>query len=110
MTSRIKKPSSPGTDDQRYLNLTKQIVLSHLRDIDCQVFLYGSRACGKAGWGSDIDIGILGAQPLEKKLLADIRHSLEESVVPYHVDLTDFAVVKDDTFRQQALKETVKWK
>ncbi len=110
MTSKIKQPPSARTDEQHYLDIAKQIVLSHLKGTDCQVFLYGSRACGKAGWGSDIDIGFMGAQPLDKKLLVAIRQSLEESVVPYHVDLTDFTGVKDDAFRQQALKEAVIWK
>lgn len=103
--------SSPfKRDEQRYLGLAREIVLSHLQDENCRVFLYGSRASGTASWRSDIDIGFLCDQPLDNKKLAEIRHSLEESIVPYPVDLTDFTVVKDEAFKQQALKEAVIWK
>ena len=107
-------PPSPQTsthkDEQRYLKLARKIILSHLEDVDCQVFLYGSRACGQASGRSDIDGGFLCKQPLDVTKLAEIRHSLEESIVPYPVDLTDFTSVEDASFKQQALKEAIMWK
>ncbi len=103
-------PLSHQDDEQRYLDLAREIVLSHLQDMDCQVFLYGSRACGTASRCSDIDIGFLCDRPLDERRLAAIRHSLEESIVPYPVDLTDFTAVEDEAFKAQALKEAIRWR
>ncbi len=110
MTSKRTQPDARQQDQQRYLELAREIVLSHLRDIDCRVFLYGSRASGQASGRSDIDIGFLCDRPLDEKRLMAIRHSLEESIVPFPVDLTDFTAVKDEVFKRQALEEAVIWK
>ncbi len=110
MTPPPSPQASTRKDEQRYLELARKIILSHLEDVDCQVFLYGSRACGQASGRSDIDVGFLCKQPLDEQKLAEIRHSLEESIVPYPVDLTDFTSVEDASFKQQALKEAIRWK
>ena len=71
-------------------------------------FLFGSRAQGTAGLMADIDIGILPPKPLDTKTLAKLREKIEESFVPYSVDLVDFSNLSEQ-FKQQALKKTVPW-
>jgi len=91
-----------------YLDLTREIVLNH---IDCQrynVFLFGSRAYGNAKPFSDIDVGVEGSEKLSSIIIAEIEEELEESIVPFKVDIVDFSRVST-TFKQQALKKIVKW-
>ena len=47
-----------------YIDIVKQIVLKHIPKDNFAVFLFGSRADGNAKPLSDIDIGILGPEPL----------------------------------------------
>ncbi len=53
-----------------------------------QIFLFGSRARGDASEYSDVDIAIKGRQSL-KTALAEARFAIEESQIPYKVDLVD---------------------
>ena len=55
-----------------------------------KAILYGSRAKGNCKTGSDIDLTLLGAK-LAYRDLADIAGQLEESPIPYLVDLSLFA-------------------
>jgi len=75
--------------DPKSLALLKRIVYSHVSD-DYQVFLFGSRARGDNRPFSDIDLGIRGTSPLPSKTLALLKNDLEESNLPYRVDLVDF--------------------
>jgi uncharacterized protein len=85
----------------------KQLLLEKLPD-DSQVFLFGSRAKGDAGFASDFDIGIV-SDNLDPMILVELADIIEESFVPYKVDLVDFSKV-DDSFKKQALKKIVIWK
>lgn len=58
-----------------------------------QVFIFGSRAAGKARKFSDYDIGVKGQKPLDFKKIALIKGELEESDLPYRVDVVDFSTV-----------------
>lgn len=53
--------------------------------------LFGSRARGDARRASDIDIALVGSEPLPLEELAEARQSLEESSIPFRVDLVDYA-------------------
>jgi len=91
-----------------YITLTKQIVLKHIDIARYEVFLFGSRAVGNSKFYSDIDVGIMGKEPLNSIQLAEIEHDLEESIVPFKVDIVDFCKV-DEKFKQVALQYVVKW-
>lgn len=52
-----------------------------------KAILYGSRAKGNYRKGSDIDLTLVGAE-LNHRLLARIAGQLEESAIPYQVDLS----------------------
>lgn len=93
---------------QRDLDGARRIVFGLLGPHRARVFLYGSRARGDAGRCSDIDIAVWPHAPLPAGTLARIRDALEESTIPYHVDVIDLSTV-DESFRQQVLAEAVPW-
>lgn len=91
-----------------YIDIVKQIVLKHIPKDNFAVFLFGSRAVGNAKPLSDIDIGILGTEPLPTLIKADLESDLEESIVPYKIDLIDFYKVDKD-FKKEALNTIQIW-
>ncbi len=91
-----------------YIDILKQIVLKHIPKDNFAVFLFGSRAVGNAKPLSDIDIGILGLEPLPTIIKVDLESDLEESIVPYKIDLIDFYQVDKD-FKKEALNTIQIW-
>jgi hypothetical protein len=73
-----------------------------------RLYLFGSRARGDAARASDIDIAILPDAPLEPGTLARIRDALEESAIPYEVEVIDLSSV-DERFRRRVLAEAIAW-
>lgn len=53
--------------------------------------LFGSRARGDARRTSDIDLAIVARHPIPADSLAEMREALEESRIPFRVDLVDYA-------------------
>ena len=91
-----------------YIDIVKQIVLKHIPKDNFAVFLFGSRAVGNDKPLSDIDIGILGLEPLPTIIKVDLESDLEESIVPYKIDLIDFYKVDKD-FKKEALNTIQIW-
>ncbi|NOR69312.1 MAG: nicotinamide-nucleotide amidohydrolase family protein [Methylomarinum sp.] len=85
----------------------KQLLKQKLPE-NSHYFLFGSRAKGSASEMADIDIGILAELAIPKKIINNINEEIEESFVPYKVDLIDFKVASE-AFTQQALKKVIPW-
>ena len=77
------------------------VVRRHVPDPAYRIFLFGSRAEGKAGPRSDIDIGIEGPAPVVREAMALIEEELEEAPTLYTIEAVDFARVPE-MFRQVA--------
>lgn len=93
-----------------YLRQMKELVLRVTSDLDCTIFLFGSRASAAHRRSSDIDIGFSGLSESEFTKTRDgLLSELEESVIPHHVDLVNFDTASSD-FREIALKEIIIWK
>lgn len=92
-----------------YVDIAKAIILKHVANLPFQVFLFGSRACGNAKQFSDIDVGFLGNQKFPLLTKFAIEDDLDESIVPFKVDLVDFSAV-DEKFKTFALQQIVIWK
>ncbi len=75
-----------------------------LGDRPCAVYLFGSRATGSHSEISDYDIAVLG-DDLGNELSA-ARELLEESTIPFTVDLVDLAATSAE-FRRQVLEEGI---
>ncbi len=84
----------------------KDIILNNIEgDEKYRLFVFGSRADNSARKYSDYDIGIEGKVAISFSVLAKIKTALDDSDLPYKVDVVDFFTVSDD-FRKQALKNT----
>lgn len=74
---------------------------------DCRYFLFGSRAKGDFSFNSDIDIGIMD-HTVDYHTIIKLKEIIDESFVPYKVDIIDFSKAKD-SFKQEALKHIIPW-
>lgn len=92
----------------KYVDAAKQIVLKACEGKGFSVYLFGSRARGDEDRWSDIDIGIDSNKPLPKHFIALLKDQLEESTVPYEVDLVDMQNCQKD-LRANILKEGILW-
>lgn len=86
----------------------RRILCQKLHGQKVRIYLFGSRACGDARETSDIDIAILPCEFLLPELLSEIREALEESRIPFQVDLVNLAET-DHAFRERILKEGILW-
>lgn len=77
------------------------IVLSILREHvpDRDVLAFGSRAIWKATEYSDLDLAILGDEPLSLEITSALSEGLSESDLPFKVDVVDWART-DESFRK----------
>lgn len=73
---------------------------------DYKLFIFGSRVSGKSRKFSDIDLGILGKTRVPGHSIVKIQEELENSCLPYKVDVVDFTKVSED-FKSVALKQII---
>ena len=66
---------------------------------DREIWAFGSRVDGRAWAFSDLDLAIVGDQPLPAARRAELREAFVESELPWKVDLVDLAS-SSDTFRR----------
>ena len=92
--------------DLKTTELLKQTVRKYLPDESYKAFIFGSHATGNNRKFSDIDLGIIGPKPLSPIEHVSIKNELEESNLPYRVDLIDFTKVSDK-FKQVSLHKTI---
>jgi uncharacterized protein len=96
--------------ESKYHDLLKDIILDECAQYSCRVFLFGSRSRGDAGWGADFDIGIDGLDgSIFIKLKRKILERVEESLIPWKVDIINFDEA-DESFKRVALEEYEVWK
>ena len=80
----------------------RQLVLEPLAELLpplAQVWVFGSRATGRARRYSDLDLLIDAGRPLSLDEAAGLRKAFEESDLPYRVDIVDWHAI-GDRFRQ----------
>ena len=93
--------------EKKYIDIVRNIVLSHIDPSEHFVFLFGSRVKRTNKKYADVDIGILGNKPIGK-IYYKIINDLEESIVPYKVDIIDFSLV-DEKFKKKAMGKIEIW-
>ena len=79
--------------ENKYIKLLKEIISKYL--VNYQLYLYGSRAKGTARRFSDVDIAINSLE-LNSLILSKIKFDIEESTIPYSVDILDYNCISDD--------------
>lgn len=70
-----------------------------------KIFFFGSRATGRAGSRSDIDLGIDLGHAIAPEVLAALRDAFDELPIMQKVDVIDFSCV-DEAFKTVALQQT----
>ena len=83
-----------------------EIITKHLSG--AKIYLFGSRARGDYSPESDYDIAVDVGEKIDGYVLSLIREEVEESVIPFTVDIVDLHTVSED-FKKQILKEAQLW-
>ncbi|RYZ99720.1 MAG: nucleotidyltransferase domain-containing protein [Sphingobacteriaceae bacterium] len=79
-------------DKDRIINILKKYPTVHL------VHLFGSRATGNYKPGSDIDLAIINTR-VDENTIKQIKSDLEESSLPYFVDIVYYPDLKHEELR-----------
>jgi predicted nucleotidyltransferase len=93
----------------RALERVREITLQVLGDRAVRVYLFGSSVTGRVRRSSDIDVAIEPRGILPAALLAELRERLEESEVPYDVDVVDLSVASPE-IRASVEREGLLWR
>jgi predicted nucleotidyltransferase len=103
------RESRPATTRARALERVREITLQVLGDHDARVYLFGSSVTGRLRQSSDIDVAIDAVRALPSGLLAELRERLEESTIPYDVDIVDLSAAPPE-IRARAEQEGLLWR
>jgi len=87
----------------------RRMVLGALGERDAEVWLFGSCARGDIQQHSDIDIAILPRSDMPREFFSKLAEDIEESSIPYHVDLVDLRRAAD-TLVNEVRREGVQWR
>lgn len=91
-----------------YIKLCKELVLESINTNEYAVLLFGSRAYNSHNEKADIDIGILGEGMFPEADRNLIKDKIEESEIPYNVDIIDFSRTSN-SFKKVALRKIEIW-
>ncbi len=94
---------------KQILDMVKQIVLKEIGKEHVKVYLFGSWARGEEHISSDIDIAVESIDRVDVENLAQLRETLEESGVPYRVDVVNLAEATT-VIADKVRKEGIVWK
>jgi len=98
-----------GDVKNKYIEKVRRLVLEHFADTPAEVYLFGSWARGAQRHGSDVDIAIDCADTRTGQKIAVLRELLEESTIPYRVDVVDMRHAAE-SLREEIRREGVRWK
>jgi len=102
----LNMDSAHKTD--QYLRQVFEIVAAHMKAHPARIYLFGSRASGTARIFSDCDIGIEPVRNLPAGHLSRLREKLEESHVPYVVEVIDLSQASEE-FARKIRDEGILW-
>ena len=77
------------SDENKYIALLKNIVVTCLQEVNVNVYLFGSWARKEENKTSDIDIAVEWIGKVDKSKMSELREKIEESRLPYFVDVVD---------------------
>ncbi len=94
---------------EKILEQVKELVVDEISTRPAKLYLFGSWARGEEKHSSDIDIAVEQIREYDKYLITKIRLKLEESNIPYRVDVVDLSAT-DQNFNDRVKKEGILWK
>jgi predicted nucleotidyltransferase len=109
MTAELKTSAGLSPTREWALGKLRQMINDALGNRRAEVWLFGSCARGKILQHSDIDIAILPQDELPSGFFSDLAESVEESSIPYDVDIVDLRGAAP-TLIDEVRREGVKWK
>lgn len=95
--------------DENVLTQIKTILTEVFQDEGCTIYLFGSRATGAAIATSDFDVAVLATQDISGKLSL-AREKLDESNIPFKVELVDLRLTSVAFSRQVQTEGVILWK
>lgn len=100
----MKTTGQPIDINPTHLETIQRILDEHVPD--CEVRVFGSRAKWNASDYSDLDLAVVGDQPLEWRILSRLETAFEESDLPFRVDVLDWHDISGD-FKEMIEKDYV---
>ncbi|RYG74452.1 nucleotidyltransferase domain-containing protein [Lentibacillus lipolyticus] len=94
---------------ERTLIKLKNIILQSLQGDSVNVYLFGSWARREEKRTSDIDIALQSNEDIPIEKIVELREKIEESTLPYHVDLVNLANASSD-LTKKVEEEGILWK
>lgn len=95
--------------EKDYLSILRKHVLQKMQSENVRIYLFGSWARGTQRNSSDVDIAIEYKSEEKYSKIGELRESIEESSIPYRVDVVDMRQVSKN-FVKKIRKEGVVWK
>lgn len=93
---------------QAMLEMVRLVVRSQIQSAPVRVYLFGSWAREEERLTSDIDLAVEGEKQVLEELLPRLREALEESSVPYRVDVVNLAEAAPELL-EKVQKEGILW-
>jgi len=84
-----------------------QEILRQNLPVHAKVWVFGSRATGKAQRGSDLDLAIDIGQKLPSHLESNLHFAFEDSELPWTVDIVDMQCLPDGIFRRNVERDKI---
>ena len=109
MTAKPKTRAEISPIRERAIKTLRGLVIDALGERQATVYLFGSHARGEVRHASDIDVAILPREELPPSFFALLRDRIEESTIPYDVDLVDLREVSA-AFRDNIVRTGIKWR
>jgi predicted nucleotidyltransferase len=75
------------------LATVERILADHVPE--CEVRVFGSRVAGTSKRYSDLDLAVVGPGELDPDTLRRLREALEESDLPFRVDVIDWHAISE---------------
>ena len=89
---------------EKHLTTLLRILNEHVPE--WEVWAFGSRVSGHAHRGSDLDLVLVGPEPVPIERLGSLLGALEESSPPFFVDVLDWRGIPA-SFRENIEKERI---
>lgn len=105
----LSQSNLASTDREDILHYLKCMIEDVLKEKSCKIYLFGSWARKEEKRTSDIDIAIEATTDLSDRLWIELRERIEESHLPYHVDLVNLRKASTDII-DKVRKEGILWK
>ena len=93
----------------KYLEKIRALALESFEGETVSIYLFGSWARGTMRHGSDVDLAIEGGGKDVAKKIAGLREELEESTIPYRVDVVDMSRAAE-ALCEEIRREGILWK